>query len=50
MIVIDTPEALLVCAAERSQDVRGVAQHFTAAAVPAAGTATEPATNQEEQP
>ena len=50
VIVIDTPEALLVCAAERSQDVRGVAQHFTTAAAPAAGTATEPATNQEEQP
>lgn len=50
MIVIDTPEALLVCAAERSQDVRGVAQHFATAAVPAAGTATEPATNQKEQP
>jgi mannose-1-phosphate guanylyltransferase len=50
VIVIDTPEALLVCAAERSQDVRGVAQHFSTAAVPAAGTAAEPATNQEEQP
>jgi mannose-1-phosphate guanylyltransferase len=28
MIVIDTPEALLVCAADRSQDVRTIAQQF----------------------
>jgi mannose-1-phosphate guanylyltransferase len=63
IIVIDTPEALLVCSAERSQDVRAVAQRFMntsrelttdpstqPATVPAAGTVTEPATKQEEKP
>ena len=63
MIIIDTPEALLVCAAERSQDVRGVAQQFMKpgrelatdpatkpAAVPLTGTATQSARKQEEKP
>jgi hypothetical protein len=63
IIIIDTPEALLVCSAEHSQDVRGVAQQFPGlgreiatnpgaepAAVPAAGPAIEPATKQEDHP
>ena len=42
VIVVDTPEALLVCAADRSQDVRTIVQELGAAAAaagPAAATA-----------
>ena len=31
IIVVDTPDALLVCAADRSQDVRGIAEELARA-------------------
>jgi mannose-1-phosphate guanylyltransferase/mannose-6-phosphate isomerase len=43
MIVVDTPEALLVCSAERSQDVRKIAEELSS---PGAA----PAAKQEEKP
>jgi mannose-1-phosphate guanylyltransferase len=42
IIVVDTPEALLVCSAERSQDVRTIAQEFP--------NLSRPATKEEEKP
>jgi mannose-1-phosphate guanylyltransferase len=45
VIVVDTPDALLVCAADRAQDVKKIAEELSAAAAtnPAATAATKPA-------
>jgi len=42
VIVIDTPDALLVCAADRSQDVRQIAEEFARGTAGAAGTRSAP--------
>jgi mannose-1-phosphate guanylyltransferase len=42
VIVIDTPDALLVCAADRSQDVRQIAEEFARGTAGAAGTKSAP--------
>jgi mannose-1-phosphate guanylyltransferase len=41
-IVVDTPEALLVCSAERSQEVRGIAQELTGSSRVPAPTEDKP--------
>jgi mannose-1-phosphate guanylyltransferase len=41
-IVVDTPEALLICAADRSQDVRAIAEEMMLSTRPASTMETEP--------
>jgi Mannose-1-phosphate guanylyltransferase len=41
-IVVDTPEALLICSAERSQEVRGIAQELMSSSRAAAPTEDKP--------
>jgi mannose-1-phosphate guanylyltransferase len=43
VIVVDTPEALLVCAADRSQDVRQIAEEFARGAAGSTGGQPAPA-------
>ncbi len=42
MIVVDTPEALLICSAERSQEVRGIAQEMMSSSRAPAPTEDKP--------
>jgi mannose-1-phosphate guanylyltransferase len=41
-IVVDTPEALLVCSADQAQEVRTIAQEMAASGKPASSKETEP--------
>ena len=41
-IVVDTPEALLICAADRSQDVRAIAEEMMLSTRPPSTMETKP--------
>jgi mannose-1-phosphate guanylyltransferase len=45
VIVVDTPDALLVCAADRSQDVRQIAEEFARGKAGSTGSSTAPASS-----